>query len=82
MMSMSPPKRPFSVNEIVNARLSFPPSVTAGDHYVVRSVRPAKCYSGWMVAVARVGRRRTQPKVIATLDAGYFGKPVLVDGQR
>jgi len=78
---MSSVKRPFCVNEIVKARLSFPPSVTAGNYYVVKRVSSAMSYSGWMVAVAQVGRQQSvRSKVVATLDAGYFGRPALIAG--
>jgi len=68
-------KRPFFINQIVKAKVSYQPSVVAGNHYRVKEVIPARCFSGWMVGVARLGRSKS---VIETLDAGYFGKSDVV----
>lgn len=62
-------KKPFSINQVVRAKVSYRPAVIAGNFYRVREVNPAQCYSGWMIGIAPLGRSTA---VIETLDAGYF----------
>jgi len=64
-------KKPFLINQIVKAKVSYRPSVIAGNHYRVREVVPARSFSGWMVGIARLGRSQS---IVETLDAGYFGE--------
>jgi hypothetical protein len=70
-------KKPFSINQIVKAKVSYRPAVVAGDFYRVKQVSPAMSYSGWMVGVAALGRSKALKgaPVVETLDAGYFAIP-------
>ena len=71
-------KKPFLINQIVKAKVSYESSVVAGHYYRVKEVVPARCFSGWMVGVARLG----SGSVVETLDAGYFGKSDVVRPRR
>src|SRR4051794_28135786 len=67
-------KKPFSVNQIVKARVSFRPSVVAGNYYRIKEIHPAKSYSRWMVGVAQLGSLKgsSDAAIIETLDSEYF----------
>jgi len=64
-------KKPFLIDQIVKAKVSYRPAVIAGNHYRVREIVPARSFSGWMVGVAGLGR---SPSIVETLDAGYFSR--------
>ena len=72
-------KKPFFINQIVKAKVSYESSVVAGNYYRVKEVIPARCFSGWMVGVAPLGRSKP---VVETLDAGYFGKSDVLQPRR
>jgi hypothetical protein len=64
-------KKPFSVNQIVRAELSYRPLIIAGNYYRVVKVNRAPSFSRWMIGVAGL---ENSSALLETLDAGYFSK--------
>jgi hypothetical protein len=64
--------KPFALNQVVQARVSYRPLVRASSYYRVVEVDVARSYSGWMVGVAELKAGRIPKRPLVTLDAGYF----------
>lgn len=68
--------KPFSINQIVKAQVSFRPLVVAGNYYRVAQIYPSQSYSRWMVGVTWLRKMKNSKSsaILETLDAGYFSK--------